>query len=351
MIPRHQPPLGRRISKTWCRHGIIHAIAQIKVDKSEPRQVILTGDTMNEPLNRTNTFPVSEQQARNWFSNEESCLAFLFQKRWPVGFQCPYCRWQHQQSAPSRTIICSHCGHPSSITTNTIMHGSKKPLSRWLLTIWWLCANETESSAKNLQRLLNLSSYQTAWAWLQKLRMAMGMADNTACHGLIELGCAPVLPAWEKPDQSLVIAAAETILPAGITGRIRMAAIDSLEPVTINAFLRAAVTPGSSVFTPGLPAYKELKQEGYIHVIDSSTNNPHRAEQLIKGFEIWLNKVHRGGVAVKYLQLYLNEFCFRNNSTMLPNLEAIFNLLLQSVLTNKPKPYHELVSTRLPRRV
>jgi hypothetical protein len=86
-------------------------------------------------------------------------------------------------------------------------------------------------------------------------------------------------------------------------------------------------------------------------MIDSPSNNPHHAEQLIKGFEIWLNKVHHGGVTLKHLQLYLDEFCFRNNSAMLPNQNAIFNLLLQGVLANKPKPYRELVSTQHPRRV
>lgn len=305
---------------------------------------------MHEPLNRATTFTVNEQQIQAWLTDEEGCLAFLFHKRWPDGFQCPYCQWQHLPSRPSRTVICAHCGHPSSITTNTIMHGSKKHLSQWLLAIWWLCANETETSAKNLQRLLKLSSYQTAWTWLQKLRMAMGTADNIACHGLVELGCAPVLPAWEKPHQALVIAAAETILPAGITGRIRMATINRLEPSAITTFLQTAVTPGSSVFAPGLPAYRELDREGYLYVIYSPTENPHRAEQLIKGFEIWLNKVHRGGVALKHLQLYLNEFCFRSNSAMLPNLEAIFNLLLQGVLANKPKPYRELVAGENPGR-
>lgn len=306
---------------------------------------------MKEPLDQTYTFSMNDKQRQNRFNDEESCLAFLFHKRWPDGFQCPYCRWQHPQSLPSRSLICFHCGHPSSITTNTILHGSKKTLSQWLLAIWWFCDSETETSAKSLQRLLNLSSYQTAWTWLQKLRMAMGTADNIPCHGLVELGCASVLPALERPHQALVITAAETILPADITGRIRMATINTLEPATINEFLRTAVTPGSLILAPGLPAYRELAREGYLYMIDSPINNPHRAEQLIKSFEIWLNKVHRGGVTLKHLQLYLDEFCFRNNSAMLPNQEAIFNHLLQGVLANKPKPYRELVSTQLPRRV
>ncbi len=288
---------------------------------------------------------VNEQQIHSWLNDEESCLVFLFNKRWPQGFQCPYCHWQHPPTVPTRSLTCTHCGHPSSITTNTIMHGSKKPLSQWLLTIWWLCANEADSSAKNLQRLLRLSSYQTAWTWLQKLRMAMGAADNTACQGFVEIACLPILPTGHKQQQAQVIAAAEIVLPAGIIGRIRMAVIEQCEAKAIADFLQWAVIPGSSVFAPSLPANMEPDRSGSLFLMESPAGSPRRAEQLIHRVEIWLNKVHRGGGSFKHLQPYLDEFCFRNNSSLLPNQEAIFNLLLQGALSNKPKPYRELIST------
>jgi hypothetical protein len=227
------------------------------------------------------------------------------------------------------------------------MHGTKKTLAQWLLAINWFSSSEIETSAKNLQRLLTLSSYQTAWTWLQKLRMAMGTADNIPCQGLVELAYAPVKPAWEKPQQALVIAAAEIILPTGIIGKIRMSAIDRLDLETISHFLHTAVTPDSSILGHELPVYKEVERQGYLYVRHSQVDNPRRAEQMVKGVEIWLNKVHRGGVTLKHLQPYLDEFCFRNNSAMLPSQEAVFNLLLQGVLTNKPKPYRELVSTQI----
>jgi len=230
------------------------------------------------------------------------------------------------------------------------MHGSKKPLSQWLLTIWWLCASEADTSAKNLQRLLHLSSYQTAWTWLQKLRMAMGAADNTACQGFVEIACLPVLPTGQKSQQAHVIAAAEIVLPAGIIGRIRMAVMERYGAKAIADFLQWAVAPGSSVFAPSLPDKMALDLPGSLFLIESPTDSPHRAEQLIQSVEIWLNKVHRGGVSFKHLQPYLDEFCFRTNSTLLPNQEAIFNLLLQGVLSNKPKPYRELISTTRERR-
>lgn len=310
---------------------------------------------MNEPLSHVQPFPNTEEAMRAWLQDEEQCLAYVFHRRWPQGFQCPYCRWQHLPSTPHRHIVCSHCGHPSSITTNTIMHGSKKSLAQWLLAIWWLGVSDAETSAKNLQRLLHLSSYQTAWAWLQKLRAAMAAADGAPCRGLVEIGYAPVFPAWEKPQQALVIAAAEILLPTGITGRIKMAIIDTLEPASIISFLHSSVIPGSTLFPSGISLSPGLgEQAGYFTrnslSLTQGTENTGRAEQLIKGVEIWLNKVHRGGVALKHLQLYLDEFCFRTNSVMLPGPQAIFNLLLQGVLAHKTKPYRELVSRQAPTR-
>jgi len=129
-----------------------------------------------------------------------------------------------------------------------------------------------------------------------------------------------------------------------------MTAIDSLTLETITTFLRTAVEPGSSLLAPDLPVYQKLDRYD-LCLTDASTHHLHRTGELIKAVEIWLNKVHRGGVTVKHLQLYLDEFCFRNNSGLLADQEAVFNLLLQGVLANKPKPYRELVSNPPERRI
>jgi len=51
-----------------------------------------------------------------------------------------------------------------------------------------------------------------------------------------------------------------------------------------------------------------------------------------------------GGVAAKHLQLYLDEFCFHSNAEMLPDREAIFNLLLSVVLNKKSLSYKIITS-------
>ena len=49
--------------------------------------------------------------------------------------------------------------------------------------------------------------------------------------------------------------------------------------------------------------------------------------------------------ALSRIQLYLHEFCFRNNSALLPNQEAVFAALIRGVMYDKAKPYHALVAS------
>ncbi len=226
------------------------------------------------------------------------------------------------------------------------MHGTKKPLCTWLRAIWWLSMGDGGKSAKDLQRLLHLSSYQTAWTWMRKLRDVMASADDEPCGGLVEIGSDTVAPAWEKPQRALILAAAETLFPSGITGRIRMQVIDSLTVENVSAFIRDSLHSGSSIVGPKMVPYLDADKYGSAYVIDSSAGNPARIQEIISSFEIWLNKVHRGGVAVKHLQHYLDEFCFQSNSVTLPDRQAVFTSLLAGCMAGKSMPYRELVSSR-----
>ena len=304
-----------------------------------------TGDCVNVP--QAVQFPRDENDFSRMFPDETACIKYLFNVRWPDGFVCPICNWKDSSIEPGRTVTCRHCGNRTSLTTETVMHGTKKPLCIWLQAIWWLCVSEGGNSAKDLQRLLHLSSYQTAWTWMQKLRTVMAAADDDPCQGLVEIDCAAVAPAWEKPERALVMAAAATMFPSGITGRIRIQVVDQLTAASVSSFLRKAVQPGSSIVGPGLQPYLEADTFGSVYVIDSGSERPTRIQDIISSFEIWLNKVHRGGVAVKHLQHYLDEFCFRNNSAILPDREAVFNSLLAGCMDGKSKPYRELVRDSL----
>ncbi len=286
-------------------------------------------------------FPTTTDEFKERFPNEETSLQFLFAKRWPKGFECSYCNWLNPEQLPAKTIICGHCGHPTSVTSNTIMHGTKKPLSEWLLCIWWFAVSEEGHSAKDLQRLLKLSSYQTAWTWLQKLRMAMASSDNKQCRDTVEIATASIFLGGEEKNNANIIAASEIIQPAGITGRIKMKTITEIIPELIQNFLNTHILQGSSLILPELDAFNTVSRNNFITINSAIVD---RSEQVIKSFEIWLNKIHRGGVVAKHLQLYLDEFCFRSNAAMLHDTEAVFELLLNGVIHNKSMSYKSLTS-------
>ncbi len=70
-------------------------------------------------------------------------------------------------------LVCTECGHQTSITAGTIFQGTRKPLRLWFHVIWWMMSQKTGASAKNLQHTMGFRRYETAWTWLHKLRCAM----------------------------------------------------------------------------------------------------------------------------------------------------------------------------------
>jgi hypothetical protein len=202
------------------------------------------------------------------------------------------------------------------------------------LAIWWFSGSQFDSSAKKLQRLLAISCYQTAWTWLQKLRLAMGKADQGRCRGVVEIGCSTVAPAREKKERALVLTAAEVLLAMGITGRIRMRHISQLDSSTLLDFAQDAVLSTSSIFVPEDQRYNGLNGFSSAYVARFPPTSPQRTVALNHSFETVLHSVHRGGVTVKHLQSYLDEFCFRNNAALLPDHDTIFRTLLTGIFND-----------------
>lgn len=53
--------------------------------------------------------------------------------------------------------------------------------------MWYVTSQKYGISALGLQRVLGLASYQTAWAWLHKLRRAMVRPTRERLNGEVEV--------------------------------------------------------------------------------------------------------------------------------------------------------------------
>src|SRR5712691_5119533 len=118
-------------------------------------------------------YPRNLTELESNFGTEEACRAYLVRRRWPDGFHCPRCG--HGRSWPVRGVLleCAGCGCQTSVTAGTIFQDTRTPLPIWFRAMWWVTTQKNGASTLGLQRVLGLKSYETAWAWLHKLRRAM----------------------------------------------------------------------------------------------------------------------------------------------------------------------------------
>lgn len=300
-------------------------------------------------------YPRTLIEFENRFGTEEACRDYLFKLRWPEGFICPKCG--NGKAWPARKTLyeCSGCGRQTSVTAGTIFQDTRKPLRLWFRTMWWVTSQKTGASAKGLQAVLGLGSYQTAWVWLHKLRRAMVRPGREKLSGIVEVD-ETYLGATEKgmfgrkteKKSTIVVAAEES--GNGI-GRIRMKRIEDLTKETLHAFICEAVEPGSVVHTDGLNAYRGLEALGYKHKItvlrSDKTKKPHelmpRVHRVASLLKRWLMGTHQGAVSGTHLDYYLDEFTFRFNRRTSRHRGKLFFRLVQQAVQIDPVPYHAII--------
>ena len=122
------------------------------------------------------------------FATEEACLQAISAARWPRGFVCPKCGHHGgTRLAERRSMQCWSCHRQTSITSQTLFHGSHIPLVTWFLAIYLVAHDKAGISTKRLAKHLDMH-YSTAWSLLHRIRFAMGTRDeNLTLAGYIEL--------------------------------------------------------------------------------------------------------------------------------------------------------------------
>jgi hypothetical protein len=84
-------------------------------------------------------------------------------------------------------FACAACGHQTSLTWGTLLAKTRKPLKVWFRAVFEISARRTGISAKDLQRIMGLGSYETAWSWLHKLRAALVRRDREPLGPFVQI--------------------------------------------------------------------------------------------------------------------------------------------------------------------
>jgi len=249
--------------------------------------------------------------------------------------------------------MCAECGRKTSATAGTIFHRSHSPLSTWFAAIWFVTSQKNGVSAQGLKDALGFGSYETAWAWLHKLRRAMVRPDRELLTGVVELdqsflggrstgrrgpstGKAPITIAVERDDR-------------GRLGRVRLELADKPGGLDMVDFACEVVAPGATICTDGARVFTHLTGKGYAHRatpgntaedLDAVMPGPHLVSALLKR---WTAGTLHYRLSRQHLPYYLDEFTFRFNRRTSKARGMLFYRLLQQAVDTDPHPLNELI--------
>jgi len=299
-------------------------------------------------------FPRSIIDFQTRFATEDACREYLFDCRWPDGFVCPGCGGRSAGQATRRHLwICTACKLQTSVTAGTVMHATRTPLRTWFWAAYLVATHHPGISAKQLQRQLDLTRYETAWLILHKLRRAMIAPERSLLREEVEVdefflgGLEEGLKGGRRRGKKALVGVAVEVRGRG-SGRARLAVLPDATSASLTAFVTATTAPGATVHTDGWQGYKRLAKLDYAHrpltqrgAAPGQLLLP-RAHRAVSNLKAWMHGTHRS-VSEEHLAVYLDEFVFRHNRRRTPM--AAFQTLLGLGAQQAPATYDQITRT------
>ncbi len=279
------------------------------------------------------------------FPNDDACLDFLKQARFPKGIYCPKCQkiTTHYRIANRKVYSCEFCGSQVSPTSGTIFHKSDTPLRSWFHAIFLMASTKTGISAKQLQRELGVT-YKTAWRIFTQVRKLMA-EDVNPLVGHVEVdetyigGKRAGKRGRGASGKSVVMGMVER------NGNAIAKVVPNVQARTLLPMIERNIAKENKtiVFTDELPSYNHVEVLGYAHEVVQ-----HAAKQYVSGIahvntceSLW-STIKRGidgvnhSVSPLYLQSYLDSYVYRYNHRK--DEQPMFQSLLNQIASKVEQP-------------
>lgn len=271
------------------------------------------------------------------FPTEESCKIHFKTQREKIGIKCKKCgcenhywlknKWQWQ---------CSQCSFRTTLRSGTVMQASKLTVRKWYLAMAFMSATKKGISACELQRQLGHKRYDTIWSLMHRIRNAMGNRDNQyTLEGMIEFDEAYFEKAspdgiklkrgkGSQKQQNVAVLAESTYLEDVNTKTVskscryfKMKVLNSHKKDAINETIQSSIDERAIVFSDKSTSYIDIADFVDTHIMEKSSKQT--TNTTLKWVHIAISNAKRNLLGVyhkikgKYLQLYLDEFCYKLN--------------------------------------
>jgi len=290
---------------------------------------------------------------------EKQARKYLEKTLWPNGPVCPHCGNGEKsyllkgKSTRPGVYNCATCRKQFTVTIGTVMEDTHLPLRTWLMGFSLMCSAKKGISALQLQRDLNLGSYKTAWRMLKQIRKVMSNIEHgKTFEAMVEIdetyigGKPRKKNRKDDRDKHNKRGQGTKKNPViGIVDREKKKVYTKvslpnkerkkLSGNQILAILNQVCKKKSTIITDEFTGYNILRKTEHVHLVIDHTKGFVDDFVHTNNVESFWAILKRGvygiyhHVSVKYLQAYVNEFCFRFNNK---DNEDMFDLMLSQAV-------------------
>lgn len=320
-------------------------------------------------------FPETLPEFQRAFPTDEACAQYLIKQRWPHGFECPKCSacvpaWRMGRA--SVVLRCSSCKADISLTAETVMEGTRTPLSTWFWGAYLITTQTPGMSALQFQRQLGIKRYETAFQILHKLRASLfnpardqiggeypveidetfvggrTRGEGPGVHHKVCVVGAVEIRSRKAAENDNARTPGKPVKRSVYAGRLRLRVLPYRRTEPLMGFVRDSVAKGTQIRTDAFQGYEPLRFMGFSHdslVMGGKAENAEAHLPMIhlvfSNLKTWLEGTHHG-VSQHHLQAYLNEFVFRFNRRFYP--ATTFHSALGLAVHAESPTYDELYS-------
>ena len=289
------------------------------------------------------------------FPTEEKVIKYFINIRYEEVI-CPHCGSHkvYRRHDQPKLFTCKHCNNTFSVFKGTILEKTSTDLRKWFYAVNLFMNAKKGVSACQLQREIGVT-YKTAWRILKQIRIAMGNEEiKEFIDTVIEMDETYV---GGKPRKENKTNPDGTQKPKNKRGRGTkktpvIGAIDrehkqihckvalpnkdgkALSGKQLLAVLNEVCKRGNIIVTDEFKGYNILKNTEHSHFVVDHSFQYADGDVHTNNIESFWGTLKRGIIGVyhkvstKYLQNYVNEFCFRYNN----RYRNMFNLVLKQAV-------------------
>jgi len=279
------------------------------------------------------------------FPDEIACIKKFKEIRVQEGVTCRKCGGrEHYWQGSILQFQCKQCDTRTTLRSGTILQASKLPYRYWFIAMHLMTSTKKSFSALELQRQIGHKYYEPIWFMMQKIRQSMGARDSKyPINKIVELdeGFFESVDTEKGPDerknetrkrgrgsqkQSPVMVMASTIhYFSSVRKRkkptkfrfVRMVVMKNLKKKTINEVIKHNVDYDSVIKTDNYSSYTGIKENVWTHIPEKSDIKG--SDKILPWVHTMISNAKRSLLGVhhmvskKYIQNYLDEFCYKVN--------------------------------------